>query len=144
MPVELIMERMDKGTVVHGVALIGGLLKATLDRNIPILLETRGRQLIRENGRVVGIRAEKDGEDYFIKARGGVVLACGGFEWNEELQKKFLPGVISHPNTPPFNEGDGLIMAAEMGADLANMNEAWWMPSTHVPGDQYEGRPYIV
>jgi len=142
MPVELIMERMDKGTVVHGVALIGGLLKATLDRNIPILLETRGRQLIRENGRVVGIRAEKDGEDYFIKARGGVVLACGGFEWNEELQKKFLPGVISHPNTPPFNEGDGLIMAAEMGADLANMNEAWWMPSTHVPGDQYEGRPY--
>jgi len=142
MPVELIMERMDKGMVVHGISLIGSLLKAALERNIPVLLETRGRQLIRENGRVVGVRAEKEGKDFFIKARGGVVLACGGFEWNEDLKKKYLQGVITHPNTPPFNEGDGLIMAAELGADLANMSEAWWMPSTHVPGDEYEGRPY--
>ncbi|UCF57133.1 MAG: FAD-dependent oxidoreductase [Deltaproteobacteria bacterium] len=142
LPVELIMERMDKGLVVHGKALIGGLLKASLDRNIPILLETRGLGLIRENGRVIGVRAEKEGKDYLVRARGGVVLASGGFEWNEELKNKYLPGVITHPNTPPFNEGDGLIMAAEIGADLANMSEVWWMPSTHVPGDEFEGRPY--
>lgn len=142
LPVDLVMERMDKGLVVHGRALIAGLLKAALDRGITVLLETRGRQLIREDGRVIGLRAEKDGKDFLVKATGGVVLACGGFEWNEDLKKKFLQGVISHPNTPPFNEGDGLIMAMELGADLANMCEAWWMPSTYVPGDEYEGRPY--
>ncbi|MFB3813521.1 MAG: FAD-binding protein [Terriglobales bacterium] len=142
LPIDLMMERMDKGLYVHGKALIGGLLKTCLDRKIPVILETRGRELVRENRRVIGVRAEKDGKDFFVKAIGGVVLACGGFEWSEELKKKFLQGVITHPNTPPFNEGDGIIMAAELGADLANMHEAWWMPSTAIPGDQYEGRPY--
>jgi succinate dehydrogenase/fumarate reductase flavoprotein subunit len=71
-----------------------------------------------------------------------VVLACGGFEWSEGLKKKYLPGVITHPNTPPLNEGDGIVMAAELGADLAGMHEVWWMPSTSVPGEEYEGKPY--
>src|SRR3546814_10995504 len=31
-------------------------------------------------------------------------------------------------------------MAMEVGADLANMNEAWWYPAGAVPGDEYEGR----
>ena len=32
-------------------------------------------------------------------------------------------------------------MAMEVGADLANMNEAWWYPASSVPGEEYEGRP---
>ena len=30
-------------------------------------------------------------------------------------------------------------MAMEVGAALANMNEAWWYPASTVPGDTYEG-----
>lgn len=142
LPIDLILERMDAGHVVQGNALIGGFLKASLDRNISILLETRALSLVKENGRVVGVRTQKEGQEYSIKAEGGVILASGGFEWNEELKAKYLPGVITHPNTPPFNEGDGVVMAAELGADLANMHEVWWMPSTSVPGELYEGKPY--
>jgi succinate dehydrogenase/fumarate reductase flavoprotein subunit len=142
LPIDLIMERMDKGLVVQGNALIGGLLKASLDRGITMVLETRALELIREEDRVIGVRAEKEGKEYLVRARGGVVLACGGFEWNDHLKAKYLQGVITHPNTPPFNEGDGITMAAELGADLANMHEAWWFPSTVVPGEEYEGRPY--
>jgi len=142
MPADLVMERMDKGLTGRGHALIAGLLKACLDRNITILLETRALDLISEDGRVIGVRTQKEGKDYLVKALGGVILGCGGFEWNEKLKNKYLQGVITHPHSPPFNEGDGIIMAAEVGADLINMHEAWWMPALEVSGDEYEGRPY--
>ncbi|MFB3812619.1 MAG: FAD-binding protein [Terriglobales bacterium] len=142
LPMDLVIQRMDNGLVVQGNSLIGGLLKACLDRNIPILLNTRAVELVVENSRVAGVRAQREGKDYFVRGEGGVVLACGGFEWNEELKAKYMPGVPTHPNSPPFNEGDGIIMAAQIGADLAHMHEAWWMPATSVPGEEYEGRPY--
>jgi succinate dehydrogenase/fumarate reductase flavoprotein subunit len=132
---------MDKGLVAQGNALIGSLLKACLDRNVTFLLETRALELIRENRRVIGLAAKRGGKDYLVKARGGVILACGGFEWNERLTTSLLAGTITHPHSPPFNEGDGLIMAAELGADLANTSEAWWYPALVVPGEEYEGRP---
>ena len=140
-PVQAIVERMKKGLVASGNALIGRLLKGCLDRGIPILLETRARQLIREDGRVAGLRAERAGADVFVRARGGVVLACAGFEWNPELWDRFLPGPITHHCSPPYNEGDGLLMAAELGADLANMSEAWLYPGAVVPGEEHEGHP---
>ncbi len=141
-PMDLVLERMDKGLVGRGNALIAGLLKGCIDRGVTVLLETRALELITEAGRVIGVRAEKEGEDYRVKANGGVILGCGGFEWNETLKNKYLQGVITHPHSPPYNEGDGITMAAEVGADLTNMHEAWWMPALAVPGDEYEGHPY--
>ncbi|MFB3813520.1 MAG: FAD-binding protein [Terriglobales bacterium] len=142
MPVDLVLDRMEKGWVGRGNGLIAALLKGCLDRNITILLETRALELIKEDGRVIGVRSQRQGKDFLVKAAGGVVLACGGFEWNEDLKKKHLYGVITHPVSPPFNEGDGTIMAAEVGADMINMHEVWWMQSTRIEGDEYEGKPY--
>jgi len=141
MPMQLVVERMKKGLVASGNALIGRLLKGCLDRGITIQLETRARELVREHGRIVGLRAEREGRDLLLKAAGGVVLACGGFEWNDDLRDQFLPGPVDHHCSPPYNEGDGLTMAAEVGADLANMTEAWVYPGALVPGEEHEGRP---
>ena len=55
LPVQLCLDRMDKGEVVQGNALIGGLLKASLDRGIEVLVSTPAVQLIREDGRIVGV-----------------------------------------------------------------------------------------
>ncbi len=140
LPMDLIAERMEKGIVSMGNALVAALLKACLDRGVAFLLETRGRELIQEDGKVVGLQAQREGRDFLVRARRGVVLACGGFEWSEELRAKFLPGPITHPQSPPFNEGDGLLMAMAVGADLANMTEVWGSPASLVPGEQYEGR----
>ncbi len=140
-PSELISQRLRDGITGCGNALSGGLLKACLDRGIVMLLETRALELVLDGGAVSGVRAERDGRDFTLGARGGVVLATGGFEWNDELKGKFLMGPLSHPNSPPFNTGDGLIMAMEAGASLGNMPGAWWQPSGVVPGEQYEGRP---
>ena len=140
-PVDVVVGRMKQGLVGSGNALVGRLLKGCLDRAITILLETRARELVREDGRVVGLRAERAGEDVLVRAQGGVVLACAGFEWNDQLRAKFLPGPLTRHCSPPFNEGDGLTMAAEVGADLGNMSEAWVYPGAMVPGEEHEGQP---
>lgn len=136
-----IVGRMRQGLVGSGNALIGRLLKGCLDRGIKILLGTRARQLLTDAGRVTGVRAEQEGTEIRVGTRGGVVLACGGFEWNQDLWARFQPGAITYHCSPPDNEGDGLIMAAELGADLGNMSEAWLYPGAIVPGEEHDGLP---
>jgi succinate dehydrogenase/fumarate reductase flavoprotein subunit len=140
LPFKLLAERYSKGLVCYGAALVGKLLKALLDRQMPPLLGVAARELIVEEGRVVGLRAEQGGRELFIRAKRAVILASGGFEWNAELVKQFLGAQVTHPNSPPGNDGDGLKMAMSVGADLGNMNEAWWCPSVLIPGEEYDGR----
>ena len=136
-----IVGRMKAGLVGSGRALVGRLLKGCLDRGISILTGTRARQLVAEDGRVLGVRADREGGETRVGARGGVVLACGGFEWNQALWARFQPAAITHHCSPPDNEGDALIMAAELGADLGNMSEAWLYPGAIVPGEEHDGLP---
>jgi succinate dehydrogenase/fumarate reductase flavoprotein subunit len=140
LPFKLLGERFSKGMVCYGGALTGGLLKGVLNRGIEPLLSTAGRELVVEDGRVVGLHAEQGGKELLIAAKKGVILASGGFEWSRELTARFLGGPLTHPNSPPQNEGDGLKMAMALGADLGNMNEAWWCPSVDVPGEEYDGK----
>ena len=57
-----------------------------------------------------------------------VVLACGGFEWNDDMVRAFIGREI-FPLSPPHNEGDGHRMAMEAGAALANMTSFWGQPA---------------
>ncbi len=140
-PFDVISQRMEAGLSGFGEALMGYLYKGCLDRGIEPLLNTRGLELIMKDGEVIGLRAERKDNDFFIRANRGVILASGGFEWNDELKARFLPGEITHPNSPPFNEGDGLKMAMSVGADLGNMSECWGFVSLVLPGEESDGKP---
>lgn len=129
-----------EGTLIGGTALIAGLLRGVLDHGVEVLTGTRGVSLITEDGRAAGVTAQTDEGELVIHAARGVVLASGGFEWNEQLVSEFLRGPMRRPVSPPFNEGDGLKMAMSAGAELANMSEAWWCPSALIPGDEFHGR----
>lgn len=114
-----------------GQALAGSLFLAVIERNIPVEFETRARRLVKDGDRVVGVIAEDaSGRTVHVRARRGVVIATGGFEWNETLVKSFLRGPLTGPVSVPENEGDGLLMAIEAGAQIANMQNAYWMQST--------------
>ncbi|MDR7101638.1 FAD-binding protein [Croceicoccus sp. BE223] len=113
-----------------GQALAGSLFLAVIERDIPVEFEKRARHLVKDNGRIIGVVADDaDGNDYRVRARRGVVIATGGFEWNEKLVKTFLRGPLTGPVSVPENEGDGLLMAIEAGAQLGNMQHAYWMQS---------------
>ena len=142
-PPDVMAERRARDMRSTGQALAGSLIKGCLDREIPVHTATRARELILdESDAVVGVRAERDGAAWFVKARKAVVIATGGFEWNEELVKAFLRGPMTAPTSTPENEGDGLLMAMGAGAALGNMSEAWWIPGIHVPGDEMRGRTF--
>ena len=113
-----------------GQALAGSLFKAVLDRGIPVEFEKRARKLVKDGDRVIGVIAEDaNGRDFRARARRGVVIATGGFEWNETLVKTFLRGPLTGLVSVPENEGDGLLMAIEAGAQLGNMQHAFWQQS---------------
>jgi 3-oxosteroid 1-dehydrogenase len=113
-----------------GQALVGALFLALIEREIPVEFEKRARKLVKDGDRVIGVVAEDaGGKDFRVRARRGVVIATGGFEWNETLVQAFLRGPMTGPVSVPENEGDGLLMAIEAGAQLGNMQNAWWQQS---------------
>jgi len=123
-----------------GGGLVGPLLKALLDRGVEPQLSATATDLILEDGAVVGVRLERDGADEVVRARSGVIIATGGFEWDGDLVRAFLRGPMTSPASPPTNTGDGLRMAMRVGADLGCMSEAWWVPTLEAPGDTAFGR----
>ncbi len=118
-----------------GNALVGPLLEALLELGVEPTINAPARDLIVEDGRVVGALILIDGVEVPVLASRGVVLATGGFEWNAELVREFLRGPMTAPTSVPTNTGDGLLMAMRAGARLANMGQAWWVPTVQIPGD---------
>ncbi len=132
-PAEM-QRRIDADLRGFGQALIGRLLKACLDRGIEPKLSCKGHRLMIENDRIVGAEFDHDGKRHKVRANRGVILATGGFEWNEQLKSAFLRGPLNAPASPPSNTGDGLKMAMTVGAGLGNMTSAWWVPTLSVEG----------
>ncbi len=144
-PIELREERRGRDERGYGQALVGRLLKGCLERGIEPQTDARATDLVIEGGRVSGVRFESETGIFEARARGGVVLATGGFEWNPALVKSFLRGPMTRPVSVPTNTGDGLRMAMKAGAGLGNMREAWWVPTTDVPKPEGGGTwPYQV
>jgi 3-oxosteroid 1-dehydrogenase len=123
---------------VAGTALIAGLLKGLLDLGVTPRTNAPAEELIVDDGAVTGVRIA--GPHGNVRARRGVVLGTGGFEWDPVLVQAFLRGPMHGAVSPPNNTGDGLRMAMAHGADLANMGEAWWVPIVQIPGDTISGK----
>jgi 3-oxosteroid 1-dehydrogenase len=124
-----------------GAALIAMLFKGLLERGVEAMLETPARALVLDDEcDVIGVEAEHDGGALRIGSRKGVVLACGGFEWNPELVRAHI-GYDVKPLSPPNNVGDGLTMAMDAGAQLANMTSYWGTPVMFDPEITRDGEP---
>ena len=135
---EIMTDRISKDSRGMGQALVGALLKGCLDRDIEPELNVHTRKLIKDNNRIIGVEIEENGEAKEVFANRGVIIATGGFEWNDELVNNFLRGPLNAPASPPGNDGDGLLLAQEVGASLGNMTSAWWSPVLSVPNDNWE------
>lgn len=126
-----------------GQALMGGLLAAARQRQIPIYLNTALYSLVRENGAIRGVLAEREGQTLKFAARRAVILGAGGFERNLVMREKYLPRPTNAnwPATPPAaNTGDAIRAGEEAGAALHLMEHTWGVPTLDVPGeDKFRG-----
>lgn len=145
LPDDVMADREERDCRGQGQALIGSLLKGVLDRDIELRRESRSKQLITEGRRVVGVVTEEGGKAIRIGARKGVIIATGGFEWNEKLVHSFLRGPMTGPVSVPECEGDGLLMAMEVGASLGNMGKSWWLQSSQEMAAHGKGKAnYLI
>ena len=120
----------------NGTALMGPLYKRIFAHGVEVRLETRLEELVLEQGEVAGVTVSSFGRRYTIRARHGVVLCAGGFEWNQELRDRFLPvpGLTRHSSSPEdANRGEALIAGMKIGAATEHTDDAWWIPTMHMP-----------
>ena len=113
-----------------GRALVGRFLAAMADAvGVTAHLQTRLVELVCDGGTVVGAVVEHEGDTRVIRARRGVLLAAGGFEWNAELRAEYgVPGTPSDTMGAPGNLGLAHRAAIAIGADTDLMDQAWWSP----------------
>lgn len=124
-----------------GRSLVACLWSRVLQLGIDYLLDTRAVGLVLEDGAVRGVEID-GGDGAVLRARLGVLLNTGGFEWNQRLTRMNVPGGhLVHPQTPPVGQGDGHLMAARAGAALALMDQTISTPAVRVPDLDNDGLP---
>jgi succinate dehydrogenase/fumarate reductase flavoprotein subunit len=101
------------------------------DRKVEVLMDTPATALIQDpqTREVMGVKARRKGKEITLQARRGVILACGGYEYNRRMIADFhFPGATDYifPWGTPGNTGDGIKLAAEAGAALWHMATVEW------------------
>lgn len=115
---------------VHIAALNDSAVKAGVD----IRLETPVTALVMDGKTVAGVKAEIDGEEKYIRAKRGVVIATGGIDQNKEMARRFAPQQYWELETgacacAPTNTGDGLVLGMSVGADLTGLGGTIGVPA---------------
>ncbi len=110
-----------------GARLMEVLLAAVARQGISVTPSARvDRLVVDDNGRIVGVRGRVDGQPIAIRARRGVVLAAGGFVFNEEMVEHYVPAANRVAYKLGTDADDGWAIRAGMGvgAALDNMDQA--------------------
>ncbi len=128
--------RYPRGTrLVLGNAIVAGLYKALLDRNVPVWCEANTEGLVGQ-GAVQGLVVRRGGKVHRIGARRGVILAGGGFPANAEMREKHLPHPVAR-YTPAYEGcvGQTIRLGQQAGGALGSSGEdnALWFPSSISP-----------
>lgn len=114
-----------------GLGIADALINRAGALGVETALGTRVDELIVEDGRVVGIRADE------TELRGGsVVIATGGFGNNPEILRRWFPSAAYHGDKTwavhrdaPFIQGDGIMLGEQVGAEITGYDRGLIQPS---------------
>ena len=100
-------------------ALLSGNVR---QRRIPVRFDSPALRLLRHpDGAVNGLIARRGKDETVVRARKAVILTCGGYERDHDMQLQFL-GQRYGSLGASGHTGDGIRMAADAGASLWHMN----------------------
>ncbi|MDR1211575.1 MAG: FAD-dependent oxidoreductase [Spirochaetaceae bacterium] len=102
---------------IGGGVFVDAIARMVTNAGVVFMTGVRGTELIEDSSRrVTGAKAEGKGINYTFNTRGGVIIATGGFGWDEELMAKYLPGVRG--GGANIQQGDGIRMGIQVDADM--------------------------
>lgn len=114
-----------------GEYLVKSYTKIMEDMDIPVYLETPATELIVEDGKVVGVKAESPDSKLTVKAD-SVVITTGGFGANFDMMASYDPSLANAVTTnTPAATGDGINMATAIGADTVDMEQIQLHPTVY-------------
>lgn len=114
--------RVKGGGEYAGIDLWKVLSRKVAESGIEILYSSPAKRLtVTKGDGVTGVVAASGGKDIQVRARRGVILTCGGFGYDQAMHLNYL-GQSYVGLGSPGNTGDGIRLAAEIGADFWHMN----------------------
>lgn len=116
--------RAHKPVQPRGTGYVQTLSEALLTRGGRVLTDTPAEMILREadTGRLLGVRAVRNGHYVEMAARRGVVLAAGGFGANRSLIRRWAPETADlATDSQPQMTGDMISAAEAVGARIINM-----------------------
>ncbi len=120
--------------LVNGVALVARLAKSAVDLGVTLIESAPARELILNQGKVVGAIVDTPDGPTQIHANRGVVLATGGFPNDMHRRKALFPRTSTdedHLALPPVEcSGDGISLGESAGGelDIDVASPAAWAP----------------
>ena len=134
----------------HGATLMKIFEKECQEKGIPILRKTRAKKiLVDDKGRVRGVQAEGEGGEIEISAK-SVIIGTGGYASNMDLMKKYCPeySKMLKGEGLPGMDGDGLMMATELGAETDGLGNLHMVGPAPFPKswtlEGVAGEPYCI
>ena len=125
-----------------GRQLMEALLASAVSRGVRLQAGVAGERLIVESdGRMAGMLVSVDGKRKLIRARRGIVLACGGFIHNREMLRQYAPQLYdcSVPWGNAGDQGDGINMGIAVGASAMRMHEGFALAPIYPPENVISG-----
>ncbi|RAV80506.1 flavocytochrome c [Aerococcus mictus] len=132
-PVGAMWRRGHQPTSDNGYAYVKNLEKFILDNGGQIITDARVNELLVEDDRVVGVKADHQGASLTVNAK-AVVLGSGGFGANTKMLQEYntywerIDDDIKTSNSPAIT-GDGIQLGEQVHADLVDMGMIQMLPT---------------
>ncbi|MBF6625501.1 flavocytochrome c [Aerococcaceae bacterium zg-BR9] len=116
------------GSAVGGY-LVDGLFANVTERKIPLFVNANVVEILQEDGKATGVKAEIGGETKEIKAK-AVIVTTGGFGANLDMVSELKPELKGYVTTnQEGSTGDGIEMAKALGAAVVDLDQIQIHPS---------------
>ncbi|MDB5686566.1 MAG: hypothetical protein JWR77_1155, partial [Rhizorhabdus sp.] len=107
---------LEAGERCAGAGLAAAQIEAAVARGVDLRVSTPVTALHVEDGAVVGVTIRQDGADRHVRAKLGVVIAAGGYDWNAGFVRAYDALPEAGSMAPPSVTGDHFGLAAQAGA----------------------------
>ncbi|NLV59422.1 MAG: FAD-binding protein, partial [Clostridiales bacterium] len=117
-----------KDRVLYPVGAAKGLTQCLIDSmeagDAEYMLDTRATELITQDGKVCGVKAQGIDKDYVIYAD-AVLMASGGYGYAKDLLPESLQSVLYYGPTFATGDGQKMVMAVDAKFDLFDLGKIY-------------------
>jgi succinate dehydrogenase/fumarate reductase flavoprotein subunit len=116
------------------------LSERALAEGARMIADAKADALVREGGRIVGVRYRSLAQVHFVRARRGVILAAGGFGRDPAMVERYVPVLKSaYVQGSPYDDGLAIRLGMAAGAATEHMDQPFLTSPFYPPESLLKG-----